>query len=222
MTRSAPARRMAVSASRTAARSSKAPAAAAACSMAYSPLTQYAASGRSVMSRTRATTSRAVSAGLTMTMSAPSSMSSRTSRTASRWLDVHLVAVPVTGARRAVRRLAEGSVHHRSVFGAVGEHGGVVEAAVVERRPDRANLAVHHAAGGDDVRAGGRLRHGDAAVQLDGGVVVDAAVLAEHSAVAVVGVLVKTAVGDEHAVVAVAAAEAAQRALDDAVLGPRL
>src|SRR5262249_391275 len=40
ITRSAPARRMAVSDSRTAARSSKAPAAAAARSMAYSPLTQ--------------------------------------------------------------------------------------------------------------------------------------------------------------------------------------
>src|SRR6476469_3098730 len=86
MTRSAPARRIAVSDSRMAVRRSSAPAAAAASSMAYSPETWYAARGRGQASRTRAITSRYGSAGLTMTASAPSAASSSASRTASRAL----------------------------------------------------------------------------------------------------------------------------------------
>src|SRR5918997_1172328 len=89
MTMSAPARRMPVSASSTAARSSSRPWAAAALIMAYSPETLYAATGSSVASRTRRMTSRYGSAGLTMTTSAPSCTSSSASRTAA---PVHHVA----------------------------------------------------------------------------------------------------------------------------------
>jgi hypothetical protein len=80
---SAPARRIEVSASSTAARSSSQPAAVAAFIIAYSPLTLYAATGTRVASLTRRTTSRYGSAGLTITTSAPSSTSSSASRTAS-------------------------------------------------------------------------------------------------------------------------------------------
>ena len=52
--------------------------------LAYSPLTWYAATGTSNAPRTWAITSRYASAGLTITMSAPSSMSSATSLIASR------------------------------------------------------------------------------------------------------------------------------------------
>ena len=83
MIRSAPARLIAVSASSAAARSSSSPSRAAVVSIAYSPLTWYAAIGASVSSRTRRITSRYGIAGLTITMSAPSSMSSSTSRMAS-------------------------------------------------------------------------------------------------------------------------------------------
>ena len=58
MRMSAPARRIEVSASRMAPRSSSQPLAAAAFSIAYSPETLYAASGSSVESRTARTTSR--------------------------------------------------------------------------------------------------------------------------------------------------------------------
>jgi hypothetical protein len=74
---------MAVSVSRTVLRSSSQPAAAAALTIAYSPLTLYAATGTRVASLTRRITSRYGSAGLTMTTSAPSSTSSTASRTAS-------------------------------------------------------------------------------------------------------------------------------------------
>src|SRR5207249_12175893 len=86
ITTSAPARRIDVSDSIAAARSSRSPAAAAAFSIAYSPETLYAASGSSKRSRTARTTSRYGSAGLTISTSAPSATSSSHSRNASRTL----------------------------------------------------------------------------------------------------------------------------------------
>ena len=82
--KSAPARRMLVSSSSMARDSSIMPAAAAALSIAYSPLTLYAPSGRGDDWRTRAMMSRYDIAGLTISMSAPSSSSRRASRRASR------------------------------------------------------------------------------------------------------------------------------------------
>ncbi len=68
-------------------------------------------------------------------------------------------------------------------------------ARVVERAADRRHLAVHHAAGADQVRAGLGLRDRDPPVALERRVVVDlAAVGVEHAAVAVVGVLVQAEV----------------------------
>ena len=52
---------------------------------------------------------------------------------------------------------------------------------------------------------------------VERGVVVDAAALVEHAAVAVVGVLVDAQVGDQHDVVADVAAQVGERQLDDAV-----
>jgi hypothetical protein len=57
--------------------------AAAASTIAYSPLTWYALTGTCTASATRATMSRYGSAGFTMTASAPSAMSWATSRSAS-------------------------------------------------------------------------------------------------------------------------------------------
>src|SRR5207245_1299861 len=80
---SAPARRMAVSASIIARRSSSQPSCPAALIMAYSPDTEYAASGTPNSLLAREMTSRYGRAGLTMTMSAPSSRASAISRMAS-------------------------------------------------------------------------------------------------------------------------------------------
>src|SRR5262245_5612907 len=83
MMRSAPARRIPVSASIIARCSSSQPSCPAARIIAYSPDTEYAATGTPNSCFTRATTSRYGRAGLTITMSAPSSTSSATSRRAS-------------------------------------------------------------------------------------------------------------------------------------------
>src|SRR4029077_7129111 len=82
--RSAPARLIAVSASSAAVCSSSQPCAAAALTIAYSPETLYAASGRSKRSRAARITSRYGRAGLIISMSAPSATSSSHSRSASR------------------------------------------------------------------------------------------------------------------------------------------
>src|SRR6185312_8190149 len=84
--RSAPARLIAVSDSSAACRSSSQPRAPAAFSIAYSPETLYAPTGRSKRSRAARITSRFGSAGLTRSASAPSATSSSHSRSASRTL----------------------------------------------------------------------------------------------------------------------------------------
>src|SRR5439155_1241815 len=79
-------RAIAVNTSSTVRRSSSQPCCTAALTMAYSPLTLYAASGAVTACRMRWSTSRYGSAGFTMTMSAPSDRSWATSRSASRAL----------------------------------------------------------------------------------------------------------------------------------------
>ena len=84
MMMSAPARLIDVRISSVERRPSIQPFAAAAFTIAYSPLTLYAASGTSNACRAFDNTSRYGSAGFTITMSAPSSMSSCISSSASR------------------------------------------------------------------------------------------------------------------------------------------
>ena len=72
----------------------------------------------------------------------------------------------------------------------------------VEGRPDHADLAVHHPAGPDEVDARGGLGERHLAVDLEGAVVVDAAVGVEHAAVAVVGELVEAQVRHHRELVA--------------------
>ena len=62
---------------------------------------------------------------------------------------------------------------------------------------------------------GARLGDGGRRVDLEGGVVVDLAVLVEHAAVAVVGVLVDAQVGDQGDVVAEVAAQVGEGQLHD-------
>ena len=81
----------------------------------------------------------------------------------------------------------------------------------------RADLAVHHPARCDDVGAGGGLGDGGLGVDLERGVVVDVAVLVEHAAVTVVGVLVDAQIGHQHDVVADVVAQVGEGELDDAV-----
>ena len=127
-----------------------------------------------VASLTRRITSRYGSAGLTITMSAPSSTSS--SDLAQRLVAVggiHLVAAAVAEGGRRVGRLAERAVEGGGELGGVGEDRQVVEALVVERRADRADAPVHHVARRDHVGARARVRDGGAREQLERRVVVD-------------------------------------------------
>ena len=132
---------------------------------------------------------------------------------------VHLVAAPVA-ERRAWSRRRRGTgrrTRRRSWRRRRGSRcpGG----RRVQARADRGDLAVHHPAGGDDVRAGLGLARGRPGEQLDGGVVVHPAVGEERAAVAVVRVLAQAGVGDQDEV-EVRVAEPAQRLLDDAVRDP--
>ena len=82
---------------------------------------------------------------------------------------------------------------------------------------DHADLAVHHAAGAEQVGARVGLGHGHLRVDGEGGVVVDAAALVEHAAVAVVGELVEAGVGHDDGVVADLGPHVAQRHVEHAV-----
>ena len=113
-------------------------------------------------------------AGLTMTMSAPSSMSS--ADLADRLLGigrVHLVAAPVAELRRRVGGLAERTVEARAVLGGVGHDRDLLEAVLVERTADGADAAVHHVRRRHDVGAGLGVRQRGPHQLLDGGVVED-------------------------------------------------
>ena len=87
---------------------------------------------------TRAITSRYGSAGFTITMSAPSSTSSATSRIASmRVGGIHLVGAPVAELRGGVGRLAERPVERGGVLRRVGHDRRLLVARLVERLADR-------------------------------------------------------------------------------------
>ena len=101
-------------------------------------------------------------------MSAPSSISSATSRSASCALArVHLVGAPVAELRRAFRGLAERAVKDRGELGRVTHDAGLLETIRVERLADGADAAVHHVARSDEIRAGGGVREGGLRQQLD-------------------------------------------------------
>ena len=116
------------------------------------------------------------SAGLTMTMSAPSSMSSAASRRPSSALAGSIWYCwrsPKVGAR--VGGVAERAVVAARVLHRVGHDRDVLEALGVERGADGGHAAVHHVARGDHVGAGLGVGDGLLGEQLERDVVDDAA-----------------------------------------------
>jgi hypothetical protein len=116
----------------------------------------------------------------------------------------------------------EGSVQPARVLGRVREDRGVGEALRVERGPDRAHLAVHHPARGDDVCTGSRLRNGDLPVDLERPIVVDRPLAVENPTVPVIGVLVHAEIGHHDHPLADGARQVAKRVLHDSVTIERL
>ncbi len=129
---------------------------------------------------------------------------------------IHLVAAAVAELGGRLGGVAEGAVEGGGVLGAVGDdrHAGV--ALLVELVADRADPAVHHVAGRDRVGAGLGVGDRDLGQQLDRDVVVDLAV-ADEAAVAVRGVLAETNVGD-HGQVRVGLLQRPHRHLHDSLV----
>jgi hypothetical protein len=86
----------------------------------------------------------------------------------------------------------------------------------VQRGADRGDLAIHHGGGSDDVGPRFGLADRGTGQRHQRGVIVDAAVCVEGTAMAVVGVLTQAGIGDRHDGEA-ALAQAAQDELDRGV-----
>ncbi len=87
---------------------------------------------------------------------------------------------------------------------------------VVEGLPAHGDLAVHHPRETDDVGTGAGLGDRHRRVAHEGRVVVDAAGLVEHAAVAVGGELVEAEVGHDDRLVAELITQQSQRPVEDA------
>ena len=108
-----------------------------------------------------------------------------------------LVAAAVAEGGGAAGGVAEGPVQAAGELGGVGHEGDLVgDAGLDELELDGAHAAVVHVGGGDAVRAGQGVGHGDVADALDGHGVVEGAVVAQDAAVPVGRVLAETHVAD--------------------------
>ena len=129
-----------------------------------------------------------------------------------------LIGAPVA-AQAGRHRLPERAVEARRELGGVGQDHHVGVPGRVQAVTDGRDLAVHHAAGPDDVGPRISLRHSQFHVAAVGGVIVHPAGGVEHPAVAVVGELVETGIGHQHGVLAEVLGQIAQRHVEDAVRG---
>lgn len=86
---------------------------------------------------------------------------------------VHLVRFLVPLLRRAFQRAAERPVQGAGVLGGIGHDGDVVQGLGIQGGADGGHAAVHHVAGGDDVRPGVRVAQSLAAENLHGVVIED-------------------------------------------------
>ena len=194
---SAPARRIDVSVSIIARGSSIQPFRAAAFSIAYSPLTWYAAVG---IAELRLHPRDDVEIGerrLDHDDVGPFLDIERD--LAQRLLDVgriHLVRSAIAEGRRRIGRLAERAVERRTVLRRVRHDRRLREPRLVERRADAADAAVHHVGRRDDVGAGRGVRQRGARQLLDGHVVGNL-VVDEDAAVPVRRVFAEADIGDD-------------------------
>jgi hypothetical protein len=129
-----------------------------------------------------------------------------------------LVTLPVAAVCYLdVDRVSKRPVQRARVLRRVRKDRHVEESGIIECGADRSDLAVHHPARGDDVRACRCL--GDGGLRVDGkrGVVVDVAGGVDDSAVPVIGVFVDAQICHQHDLIAVVGCEIGERALNDSV-----
>lgn len=109
-----------------------------------------------------------------------------------------MVAFAVAEGGGRASGVAEGPVQASAEFGGVGHQVHAVrEIGFDEFEFDGADPAVVHVGGGDAVRAGVRVGHGDVRDAFDRHGIVEAAVRVQNAAVAVGGVFAETDVGDD-------------------------
>jgi len=118
---------------------------------------------------------------------------------------------------RHVDGVAERPVERAGELGGVGHDRHVVVTVLVERRPNRCDLPVHHPTGSHDLGTRSSLGERRPTVQIDRGVIVDVAGVVDDATVPVIGVLVDAQVGDHHDVVADVAAKVGQGQLHDPI-----
>ena len=108
---------------------------------------------------------------------------------------VHLIGSAVAKLRRGFRRLSEGPVKGRAVFGRVCHNGNAVKPLGVKRRADRPDPSIHHVRRRDHIRARPHMREGFFDEISDGFIVVYL-VVDDDTAMPVVRVFAKTHIGD--------------------------
>ena len=97
--------------------------------------------------------------------------------------EIHLVAAPVAEGGGRAGGFAERAVERGRRLRGVGDDRGALMTRLVKALADRRHLAVHHAAGTDQVRARLCIADGRFGEERKGGVVVDVSV-DEHTAMA--------------------------------------
>ena len=218
-TMSAPARLIASRCSSATASPSIQPSCAAAFTIAYSPLTWYAATGTSNVGADVGDHVEVRERGLHHHhVGALGDVERDLGERLAAVRGIHLVAAPVAELRRALGRVAERPVQRRRVLRRVGEdrgrRRGPVSSSAARIAPTWPSIIPLGATTSAPASA---CATAIARVALERRVVVDLAVGVSDAAVPVVGVLVEAVVGHEHQRVADLVAQVAQRDLHDAV-----
>ena len=109
---------------------------------------------------------------------------------------IHLIAAAVAELGRRLRRLAKRAVEPGTVLRGVRKNGDVFELVFVEHLSNRADTAIHHIRGRDDISAGARVRKRLLRQDSQRRVIRHFSVL-HDAAVAMIGVFAQADVGDD-------------------------
>ena len=109
----------------------------------------------------------------------------------------HLISGAVSFSGRGAGNIPERAVVCAVEFGAVCHDGSIFEPGIVQCKPYRRNLAVHHSAGCDYVRTRFRLGYSGFAVKFDCFIVHYISGIVQNTAVTVIRILAQAQIGDD-------------------------